>query len=603
MNDSRQPSRIVDTLNRPLVQPLLVAGLALLAYSDTFHVPFVFDDVGLIVKNPLIRNLNFSNLFSHSIPGADSGMMMRIVAYFTLALNYKIGGLDVTGYHLFNLAVHIFSALLVYKLVFRTLGLPFFQDEVQGSSSKVQGPTTQNAKLKTQYFIPLFTALLFAVHPIQTQAVTYVIQRMTSLAAFFCLLSLTSYIDARLKLERKEVGKSLTWFIIALAAAVAAMKTKEIAFTLPVVIALYDFLFLGGNLRKRLLILTPLLLTMLIIPLSLISTKTPLAEVVSKANLASRVAHGVSRIDYLCTQFPVIVSYLRLLVLPVNQNLDHDFPLHPQFFAPEVFFSFLFPCGPVRAGSLSGLVREVRSRVPGPGSRITSHEPRATAPESRLVGFGILWFFITLAVESSIIPIPDVMNEHRLYLPSIGFFLAVVAAAAWLLRRLSDRPALLKAAPVLAALIILTLTGATFARNQVWQDEVGLWQDVIAKSPRNVRGYNSLGIYYDRRGDYGQAIAYYQQAIAIKPDDPEALFNMGVAEATLNHAGQAIYWYQRALAAKPDAPKTYYNIGVSYMSLGQMGPATAALQEAVRLDPENTQARLFLRYTQSQLGK
>jgi protein O-mannosyl-transferase len=596
MNDSRQPSRIVDTLNRPLVQPLLVAGLALLAYSDTFHVPFVFDDVGLIVKNPLIRNLNFSNLFSHSIPGADSGMMMRIVAYLTLALNFKIGGLDVTGYHLFNLAVHIFSALLVYKLVLRTLGLPFFQDEAQGSSSKVQGPTTQNAKLKTQYFIPLFTALLFAVHPIQTQAVTYVIQRMTSLAAFFCLLSLTSYIDARLKLERKEVGKSLTWFIIALAAAVAAMKTKEIAFTLPIVIALYDFLFLGGNLRKRLLILTPLLLTMLIIPLSLISTKTPLAEVVSKANVASRVAHGVSRFDYLCTQFLVIVSYLRLLVLPVNQNLDHDFPLHPHFFAPEVLFSFLFLAAVFGVGVYLACFGKFRSRI-------TDHDSRVTAPESRLIGFGILWFFITLAVESSIIPIPDVMNEHRLYLPSVGFFLAVVAAAAWLLRRLSDRPALLKAAPVLAALITLTLTGATFARNQVWQDEVGLWKDVIAKSPGDVRGYNSLGIYYDRRGDHGQAIAYYQRAIAIKPHDPEALFNMGVAEANLNHAGQAIYWYQRALAVKPDDPKTYYNIGVSYMSLGQMGPATAALQEAVRLDPKNTQARLFLSYTQSQLGK
>jgi protein O-mannosyl-transferase len=590
MDTIRRPGRFYNTLNRPLVHLLLIAGLALFAYANTFHVPFVFDDVGLIVKNPLIRNLNFVELFStHSIPGADSGMLMRIIAYFTLALNYKIGGLDVTGYHLFNLAVHIFSALLVYKLVFRTLGLPFFKDEAQGSSSKVQGPTTQNAKLKTQSVIPLFTALLFAVHPIQTQAVTYVIQRMTSLAAFFCLLSLTSYIDARLKQESKEVGKSLAWFIVAVAAAVAAMKTKEIAFTLPVVIALYDFLFLGGNLRKRLLFLTPLLLTMLIIPLSLISTKTPLAEVVSKANVASRVAHGVSRIDYLCTQFPVIVSYLRLLVLPVNQNLDHDFPLHPHFFAPEVLFSFLFLAALFGLGVYLAGVGKYRCRI--------------TAPESRLIGFGILWFFITLAVESSIIPIPDVMNEHRLYLPSVGFFLAVVAAASWLLRRLSDRPALLKAAPVLAALIILTLTGATFARNQVWQDEVGLWKDVIAKSPRDVRGYISLGIYYDRRGDHGQAIAYYQQAITIKPDDPEALFNMGVAEAGLNHAGQAIYWYQRALAVKPDDPKTYYNIGVSYMSLGQMGPATAALQEAVRLDPKNTQARLFLRYTQSQLGK
>ena len=590
-------------LYRPLVHFLLIAGLALLAYANTLHVPFVFDDVKEIVENPVVRNLHyFWNPDAARGLTTYHGLHMRTVAYFTLALNYLVGGTNVVGYHLFNLAVHILTALLVYKLVSRTLGLAFFQKEVQGS-------TTQNAKLKTQNFVPLLVALLFAVHPIQTEAVTYLIQRLTSLATCFYLLSLTSYIDARLDVEEQRTGRALAWFLVSLVAAVAAMKTKEIAFTLPLVAVLYESVFLRGKLRRR-LFLAPLLLTMLIIPVGLVGTQRlvasgqPVASILESANMASRVDHAVSRMDYLSTQFRVIVTYLRMLILPVDQSLDHDYPLHPHFLAPEVLLSFLLLATLFGLGVYLVGRGKYWSRLPGPESRVPSLGSRFTVHGSRIIGFGILWFFITLAVESSIIPIPDVMNEHRLYLPSVGFFLALVTAAWLLVGKLAvRRPGIGRAATALAAVIVLALTAATYSRNRVWQDEIGLWQDVIAKNPQNARAYNNLGSYLDSRGDYAKALPYLQKAIALRPDFAEGLFNLGLANAGLKQKDMAIFYYRQALALQPSNPEVLYNLGVVYMDKGMFAPAATVFQEALRLDPTLSQARMFLQYALQQIGK
>jgi len=594
----RHPEK-TDILHRPLVHILLITGLALLAYSNTFQVPFILDDIKEIAENPIIKNLDYfrdpasaRGLFSfHSLK-------MRTVGYFTLAMNYKFGGTDVVGYHVFNLAIHLLNSLLVYVLLRLTFRAPFFQSLIPGQGSNAQDQPGHACYPQPLSFIPLFTALIFAVHPIQTEAVTYVVQRLTSLTAFFCLLSLTSYSVARLGTGKTGHGKTLAWFLLSFLSAVAAMKTKEIAFTLPVVIALYEFLFLREKFRRRLLFLAPSLLTMLIIPLSLIGTSKPVGEMLSSASLVSRVDQTVSRGDYLFTQFRVIVSYLRLLLFPVGQNLDHDYPTHPDFFTPEVFLSFLF---------LSSLFAFAvfcvwASRFPDHGSRVTDH--RFSSPELRLIGFGILWFFIALSVESSIIPINDVMVEHRLYFPSVGFFLALVAAASGLARRFkADRPGVGRAATATGTVIVVALAGATFTRNLVWQDNLKMWQDVIAKSPQNPRGYNNIGIYYDQRGDYEKAIPYFQQAIAVEPDYDEALFNLGIAHAALKQTDQAIYYYQKALALRPTDPKILFNLGVSYMSKKLMGPAAIAFQEALRLDPKMTQARMFLDYARSQLRK
>ena len=196
----------------------------------------------------------------------------------------------------------------------------------------------------------LFSALLFVAHPIQTQAVTYIVQRLASLAAMFYLLSVVLYIKARLLSERITTHDSrltthasrFTFFLFSLISAVLAMKTKETAFTLPVIIILYEFTFFRSTLKKKLLFLTPILFTMLIIPISIMGTNRPLSEIISDLSDRFRLQTDLSRWDYLMTQMRVITTYVRLIFLPANQSLDYNYPVYHSFFQLPVLLSFIF---------------------------------------------------------------------------------------------------------------------------------------------------------------------------------------------------------------------------------------------------------------------
>ncbi len=406
---------------------LLIAVIGFIAYSNTFHVPFVFDDVYQIKGNQMIRDLNnlLLALKGHAFP-PDQYNPRRFVGYLSFALNYKFGGVDVEGYHLTNLFIHIANAVLVYFFVQLTFKTPYFnkagirdqglgtgqgkQNPGTGGPAAVYGPQSPipNPQPPTPAFVALFSALLFVSHPLQTQAVTYVVQRLASLATLFCLLSLVLYINGRL--ASRQAGK-LVSYVLALISAVLAMKTKEIAFTLPLLIILYEVTFFAAPLKKKLLFLLPVALTLIIVPISVMHSGRPLGELLSDLSENTRVQSAVPRWDYLMTEMRVVTTYIRLIFVPVNQNLDYDYPIYHSLFTPSVFLSFVFLL------SLFGLGVYLLS---------SSHARRMKDPElapyHRLIGFGILWFFITLSVESSFIPIVDVIFEHRVYLPSRRFF-------------------------------------------------------------------------------------------------------------------------------------------------------------------------------------
>ncbi len=399
--------------------------LIAIIYSNAYHVPFQFDDINNLKNNHVIRSLG--NFISSS-KGYDYNPR-RFIGYFSFALNYHFGGLDVRGYHIVNLAIHTASSILVYFMVLLTFRTPL-----------MKSPESRVPKI-----IALFAGLLFAVHPVQTQAVTYIVQRFASLAAMFYLMSVVFYIKARL-IDRADYPSPFTFhishftfFLISFLSAVLAMKTKEIAFTLPVMVVLYEFVFFESTMKKRLIFIVPALCTMLIIPISIIGTKKPLGEVLSDMSEMLRVTSQISRWDYFMTQMRVITTYIRLIFLPVNQNLDYDYPVSHSFFSLPVLLSFVF------LSALFGMgVYFIRS------SRFTTHDSRLF----RLTGFGILWFFITLSVESSIIPITDVIFEHRLYLPSAGAFIAVTTSAFIVAGRLSARWKGLERAVIIAFALI-----------------------------------------------------------------------------------------------------------------------------------------------------
>ncbi|MHC4502886.1 MAG: tetratricopeptide repeat protein, partial [Planctomycetota bacterium] len=357
------------------------------------------------------------------------GRATRPVGYFTFAVNYRLSGLHVTSYHVVNLAIHIANALLLYGLVV----LSFRTPRLSGSSLAGGAP-----------LLALFAALLFVSHPIQTQAVTYIVQRFTSLATLFYLLAIFLYVKARLC--DKIFPHATVLFAASVLAAVLAMKTKEISFTLPVTILFYDLLFLAGSAKKRLVPFIPMLLTMLIIPMALFDFTGSLGETIGDIGQRARLETDMSRAAYLFTQFRVITTYIRLLFLPVGQNLDYDYPLYTSFFQPGVFMSFVFLLL-LFAGGVYLIVRS-----------------RKGEPSLRLAGFGMIWFFVALSVESSIIPIVDVIFEHRVYLPSAGAFTALVCGAFLLVSKLGHGKPRTAAIALLAFLPVLC-AGAAFKRN------------------------------------------------------------------------------------------------------------------------------------------
>ena len=549
------PATYSDYFNKPIVHVLLIVVLTLIAYSNTFHVPFQFDDRKEILENHAIKNLAyFTNLSTQNT---------RYVGYFTFAVNYALHGLNVVGYHIFNLAIHIFNALFLYWFIILSFRTPALKESAHQDSVKL---------------IALFTALLFACHPIQTQAVTYIVQRLASLATMFYLFSIVFYVNARLSMQDTQPkSKSLLWYGASLFSAVLAMKTKELAFTLPVVITLYEFMFFEAGIKKRILYLLPLLLTMLIIPLSLISISKPIGDVIGDVSHAARMQTQMSRWDYLFTEFRVIVTYVRLLFLPVNQTLDYDYPIFRSLFDPGVFLSFLF--------LLSILILGI----------YLFYRHKNTLPHSKLISFGIFWFFITLSVESSVIPIPDVIFEHRLYLPSVGFFIALTTFIFWVRNRLKAVISVAGRA-VIPMLIgtVLVLSGAAYSRNSVWMNRIGFWEDVVKKSPKKARPHSILGIAYSEKGRFEEAIRENQTAIKLDPYYTYAYINLGALYGSQGHFEEAIREFKTAIKLNPNHVEAHNNLGVAYYKKGHFEEAERELLAAIKLNPRRADAHMNL---------
>jgi tetratricopeptide (TPR) repeat protein len=542
-------------LRKHLIYLVLIAAIGFLAYSNTLHAPFQLDEYEQIIHNPVIRDLRN---FTSEKTGYDFNPR-RFVGNFTFALNYHFGHLDVVGYHIVNLFIHITNALFVYLFVLLTFRTPPMRQSADASASP--GPS----------LIALFSALLYVAHPLQTEAVTYVVQRFTSLATFFYLLSLVMYIRGRLTIEKQDDTegrlfsiRSLPFFLVSLIAAVCAMKTKEIAFTLPLVILLYESVFFKLPSKKKLLFLLPILLTLLIVPLSLLQSGKPMGEILSDLGKLTKVQTQMSRWAYLMTEMRVIVTYILLIFLPVNQNLDYDYPVYHSLFVPTVFFSFLFLLCILGLG-IYLVVRGKR------------HNP--FAGHYRLIGFGILWFFITLSVESSVIPIADVIFEHRLYLPLVGALTAITTGAVVAGKRLRIEKIVIPA----LVLVTLLLSGLTYARNTLWNDEIRLWQDVAEKSPNKARPHANLGYAYLSRGQWDKAITEFQTALRLRHSAQDH-YNLGVAYGKKGLIEKAKEEYLFALSAANFA-KPHNNLGVLYAKSALLDEAIKHFQIAIRLQP------------------
>ena len=561
-------------IQKPVVHLLIILVVGFLVYSNTFYVPFLFDDEFVVVENSGIKDLG------DFIGGFLSGN--RSFGYLTFALNYKLHGLHVMGYHLVNLLIHLMNALIVYGLVALTFSTPFGSKFIRGA-----GAGFRPADLSLS--LAIFTALLFVSHPVQTQAVTYIAQRFASLATLFYLTSIVLYIRARL--SGGYMATRYACYAASLIAAVLGMRTKEIAFTLPLVVSLYELMFFKGEMKWRILYLFPFWVTMSIIPLTMMGSLNSAATFPGIEELTRSVGmESVSRWDYLNTQFRVIVTYLRLLVFPVNQNLDYDYQIYRSFFDPAVFLSFIF------LFALSGLGIYL--------FYASSETKRNEGIYLRILSFGICWFFVTLSVESSIIPIKDVIFEHRLYLPSVGFFMAFLAGMALMRKRLIAWTRVFEKAfiPILV-LTVLGLSLSAYARNMVWQNGITLWEDVVRKSPNKSRVHYGLGSKYYELGRYDDATHEYREAIRLYPGHVAAHNELGSIHIKQGRFDDAIQEYQTALKLDPNSAEAHINLGVAYKKQYRFDEAIREYQVALKLKPDEAMARNNLGALYQEQGK
>lgn len=520
--------------------------LGFLIYSNTLTAPLVFDDHGTIESPRIVALRNFLHF---------SGT--RYLTDLTFALNYAAGGFNTLGYHIVNVLIHITNAVFVYLLVSLIFRTPVLREE------KTDGE-----------FIAVASSLLFLTHPVQTEAVTYISQRYASLAAFFYLLSLILYLKARLTIEKSSGSNGRAWVFYAgcVMVTAAAQITKEISFTLPVMITLLEFTFFS-NVRgalKRLVYLLPVLLSLAIIPAMLYLAKSsPAADSGVAGKLGMLMREDLSilpRYDYLITQFRVMATYLRLLFIPIGLNVDYDYPVFHTLLSPQVLMSFA-GLSTIFTGAILLYIRSLGGKNPW----------------GLVISFGVIWFFMTISVESSIIPISDVIFEHRLYLPGIGIILAFSTVLSCISERLN-----LKAAAIAVIVAIAAANSfATFERNIVWGSELTLWEDVVKKSPNKARGYSNAGYALIKAGNTGEAVEYFGKAVRLKPEFWLTNYNMGNALLQAGRPEESLPFFYKAIKLKPDYVNAYTNLGYALVQLKRPEEAVKYLAESATLQPNS----------------
>jgi tetratricopeptide (TPR) repeat protein len=524
--------------------------LGALAYSNSLRGEFVFDDLGQIVGNRAIEGLG-------AFLGPSGGQVLpnRYVAYLTFALNYLAGGYDPFGWHLVNVAIHLANAVLVWAFVL----LAF-------RSRRLRASTIAPASGA----IAFASAAIFVAHPLATQAVSYVVQRITSLATLFYLLTVVLYLAWRLS---SRAMSRIALYAGVLASALLAVRTKEIAFTLPVALALVEWAFLEGG-RRRWLPILPVAAMALLIPLSLVDFAKPVSGVLATANQSTRVQALDGRHDYLRTQAVVVARYLGLLAFPVGQVIDHDVAIRRSWLALDVAGCALL------LAALASLGGWLAWRSTPRGGRA------ALDPSVRMVALGIGWFFVTLSVESSVIPIADVMNEHRVYLPSAALFPAVVTLLALLFHRI-DPARVARDTAVAGGLAASVLAVATWNRNLAWQSEVALWTDAVAKSPGHRRPLRKLGSVLFKEKRIPEAVAVLQRHAVVFPRSAASRVQLGVVLYFAGRPQEAEVSLREAIALEPNDAEALFNFSYFLVQTGRMPEARPYLTRLleVEVDP------------------
>jgi tetratricopeptide (TPR) repeat protein len=516
---------------------LAVTGLVVavsLVYWNSLGAPFLFDDTGAVVHNPTIRHLASAAVLNP--PSDGSTTTGRPLVNFSFAVNYALSGERVWSYHALNVAIHALAALTLMGLVRRTLRTAVLRERF--------GPAAGS--------LGFVTALLWALHPLQTESVVCIAQRTESLCGLFYLLTLYGFVRGADSPPASgavlpPASGPRAWFACSVISCLLGLATKEVAATAPLLVLLYDRTFLAGSFaaawQRRWKYYSALACTWLL-----------LAWLVLRSGGARGVAAGfglgISWWNYLLQQCEALVLYLKLSFWPHPLVLDYGTQVAHS--AADVWWQGILVLG-LLAATLRALWKK----------------PAA--------GFAGAWFFVILAPSSSVVPlVTQTMAEHRMYLP-LAAVIALVVLAAY------DRSG--SRATWLLAMVAVGFGFLTVARNHDYRDVVAIWSDSAAKYPLNARAHNNLAWALLPQGKTAEANAHFARAVALQPGYVSARYNWGVALLDQGRVAEAIAQFEAAVTLAPNHADAHVNLGNALMQVQRAAEAIPHYEAALRLGP------------------
>lgn len=510
---------------------ILVVVVAIV-YLNSLWGAFVFDDDHAIVLNP--NAMSIQNALESYFTNR------RGFVYTTFAINYRVAGHDPTIYHATNLAIHLAAVLVLFGLVRRTFASP-----------------AVSGKLRPQGLLIAFAvALIWGVHPLNTQAVTYVVQRMESLMGLFFLLTIY------LLLRSSCSNRPIVWGIASIVACWLGMACKEVMVVAPIVALLYDRTFISGSfietVKARGWIYAGLMLTWL----QLAAPNFIIGASATSDTQAGFDMTVVTPLQYLLSEGEVILRYIWLAFWPMSMTIDWGWPPY-QAVTPRLL---------ITAGLVATLVV---------AAFVASWRKPA-------IGFPALSFFLVLGPTSSIMPVADLMMEHRMYLPLICIVILAVLAIFEGSRRLAVR-GLIKPANVemFATLLVVLLASGlgvrTVIRNMDYYSDIALWKAAISVQPYQARAHHNLGSSLQKAGHIDEAVRHYERSIELAPKNPDAYNNLGLLLLDLGDPERAEQLLRKAFDAAPDDPSVHYNLGLLKYQLNDYEAAEAWFKSAIEL--------------------
>jgi tetratricopeptide (TPR) repeat protein len=541
-----QDNRIV------LILAIVIVIFCSILYTKSIKVPFIYDDWNSIAENSHIQKLWPIWEAMSSPPG--SGIEDRPIVCLSLSINYALGKYNPQGYHIFNLVIHILSTLVLMGIIRRTLLLPKFKKQFSDSAP----------------WLAFSVAIIWTIHPLLTEAVTYVIQRTELLMSLFYLLTL--YCSIRYWTSSQKTS----WLIAAIVFCIMGVGSKEVMFSAPLIVFIYHWLFISGSFNKSLnnnkILFAGLFATWLL--LFAFITSGP-------GNNTIGFKSGVSSFEYLLTQAGVILHYLRLSILPNSLSISYHWPYVESFLDS-------MPESLVILALLISTVYAFNRKL--------------------WLGFLGLWFFFILAPTSSIVPIvTEIAAERRMYLP----LAAIVVLFVILFYILSIKLAKKMKIPARSMFLIRTvfvlflLAGfslMTFNRLDKYKTRISIWTDALEKYPHNDHAHNNIGIAFEEQKRYDEAIFHYKEAIRYKYSNPEAHNNLGIVLVNQGKVEDAIPYFKNAIKIKPDYANAVLNLGLAMQKLNEIEKAISHFKRALQINPHFIKAQTALANTLTQAG-